>query len=240
MAPFGPSGVGRLVSEVEAQKRAAAEAAVCEVMAGMLVGLGTGTTAAHAIAALAARHRAGLTIACVATSDATAAAASAAGLPVRDMAGVAQVDLVIDGVDEIDPGFRAIKGGGGAMLREKVVAQAATRMIAIADVSKAVPRLGARALPLELLPFATASVAAQVTRLGATPTLRHAPDGSPFRTDSGNHVLDCAFPELPDLAVLAARLSAIAGVLGHGLFLDEIDALYLAGTDGVVARERPR
>ena len=226
------------MSDREAQKRAAAEAAVAEVEAGMLVGLGTGTTAAYAIAALARRHAEGLRITCVATSLATAATAEAAGLTIRDMGEVATVDLAIDGVDEIDPALRAIKGGGGAMLREKVVAAAATSMIAIADAGKAVPRLGVHPVPVELLPFASAAVAARVAALGATPVLRHQADGAPFATDQGNHVLDCAFDALDDPAAIAAALAAIPGVLGHGLFLDEIDALYLGTDEGVVRTGR--
>ena len=225
------------MNDDEFQKRAAADAAIGEVAPGMLVGLGTGTTAAYAIAGLARRVAGGLRIDCVATSLATAAAARAAGLPLRDMSEVARLDLAIDGVDEIDPMFRAIKGGGGAMLREKVVAAAATRMIAIADASKPVDRLGARPVPVELLPFASAAVVARIAALGARAVLRRVKDGAPFVTDQGNHVLDCAFGGLTDPEATAAALASIPGVLGHGLFLDEIDALYLGTAAGVVRRE---
>ncbi|WP_174274529.1 ribose-5-phosphate isomerase RpiA [Sphingomonas bacterium] len=216
----------------DGEKRAAAEAAVAEIEAGMLVGLGTGTTAAFAIAALGERARAGLRIKCVATSFATARAAEAVGLAILDMADQASVDLCIDGVDEIDPDLRAIKGGGGAMVREKIVAAAASRMIAIADSSKAVTRLGSRAVPIEVLEFGWRFVAAEVGRLGAIVTARQS--GSTFyRSDQGNPVLDCSFAELGDPAALSAVLDALPGMVGHGLFIGEIDALYLGTAAGV-------
>ncbi len=222
----------------DAQKRAAALAAVAEIAPGMCVGLGTGTTAAHAVAALGARCREGLRITAVATSLATEAAARAAGVPLRDFAGVAAVDLCIDGVDEIDAAFRAIKGGGGAMLREKIVATAATRMIAIADASKQVRRIGAAPVPVEILPFARAFCIAAIERLGADVAVRGG-TGAAFATDQGNPILDCRFGVIADPVGLAAHLCAIPGVLGHGLFLDEIDMLYVGTADGVVKAARP-
>jgi ribose 5-phosphate isomerase A len=218
---------------VEDRKKAAAEAAVTEIRDGMLLGLGTGSTAAFAVDAIARRVREeGLNIRAVATSDRTARQAEAAGIEVLDMADVSALDLAIDGVDEIDPAFRAIKGAGGAMLREKIVASAATRMIAIADDSKAVARLGARPVPVETLPLARAFVAAQIERLGGEPVLRGT------RTDQGNIILDCHFRDIADPAALAENLSIIPGVLGHGLFLTEIDALYLGTGDGVTCTQR--
>lgn len=219
---------------IDDQKRAAAEAAVAEVNSGMLVGLGTGSTAAFAIAALARRVASGLTVRAVATSDRTEAAARSAGIAVIDLADLAAIDLCIDGVDEIDPKLRAIKGAGGAMLREKIVASAATRMIAVADASKQVDRLGHAPVPVEVLPFAQAAVMRRIGEHGGTPDLRTV-DGKPFRTDQGNLVLDCLFGPIADAAALATALSIIPGVLGHGLFPIEIDALYV-GTDGGVVR----
>ena len=224
--------------DTEAQKRLAAEGAVAEVRSGMIVGLGTGSTAAFAIAALGRRVADGLSITAVATSDATARAASALGIPICDLAGIAAIDLCIDGIDEIDPGFRAIKGAGGAMLREKIVASAATRMIAIGDASKAVAKLGARPVPVEVLPLARAFVAARVMALGGEPLLRAGGAGKPGRTDQRNLILDCHFGLVNDYALLAAALDAIPGLLGHGVFLNEIDALYLGGADGVILTER--
>lgn len=218
------------------QKRAAARTAVAEIESGMIVGLGSGTTAAHAIAELGARFSAGLSVRAVPTSLGAAAAAERAGIPLLDLSAHATVDLAIDGVDEIDPAFRAIKGGGGAMVCEKVVASAATRMIAIADASKAVPMLGAVPLPVEVLPFATGFVMRSLAALGIQPRLRHTGGGARWITDQGNVVLDCRGAPFSELAALAVAIDAVPGVIGHGLFLSEIDALYIASPDGTVAR----
>ena len=214
----------------DADKRIAAEAAVREVRDGMCVGLGTGSTVAFAIDALAGRVHDGLRVTAVATSERSAAQASAAGIAVRDFADVASVDLTIDGADEIDARFFAIKGAGGAMLREKVVAAASRRMVVIADASKHVEAIGAAAsLPVEVLPFACAFVRERLEALGGRVTLR---DG---RTDNGNLILDVDFDAFPDPAALAAAIDGIPGALGHGLFLDEVDAVYIA-RDGIVTR----
>lgn len=225
------------VDPVEARKRAAAEAAVAEVAEGMLVGLGTGSTAIYAIVAIGARVRGGLSIEAVATSERSRAAAIAAGIAAIERPGDRPIDLAIDGVDEIDGGLRAIKGAGGAMLREKVVAAAATRMIAIADMSKAVDRLGGKPVPVEVLPFAQHTASRAIMALGGEPVLRLA-GGSRALSDQANLLLDCRFPTMADPAALASRLSAVPGLLGHGLFLDEIDALYLGTDSGVVRRDR--
>ena len=222
---------------IEQGKRIAAEAAVAEVEHGMLVGLGTGSTAAFAIQALARRASEGLKVRAVATSLATAEAARAAGIRVIDFAEVANVDLCIDGVDEIDPGLRAIKGAGGAMLREKIVATAATRMIAIADASKAVAQLGAKPVPGECLPFARAFVQRRLAELGGAPALRMAGAAS-YATDQGNLVFDCAFAAMDDPAALAVALSICPGVLAHGLFLSEIDTVYFGTETSVIRRDR--
>lgn len=227
-----------LYADAEPLKRAAAAAAVEEVKGGMVVGLGTGSTAMHAVSLLGARAAAGLDIATVATSRATAVAARAAGLRLLPPDDRTAIDLCIDGVDEIDPRLRAIKGGGGAMLLEKIVATLARRNIAIADASKQVARLGTRAVPIEILPAAQGLVCREVNRLGGAPELRLR-DGAPWVTDAGHHILDARFPIPADWAALAAALSAIPGALGHGLFLTEIDALYVAGSDGVTRQERP-
>lgn len=224
--------------QTENWKRAAAEAAVAEVADGMLVGLGTGTTAGFAIAELARRIGAGLHCYGVATSVATAESARTAGIPLLSLEEVAEVDLCIDGVDEIDAEFRAIKGAGGAMLREKIVASASRRMIAIADASKAVARLGARPVPVETLPTARAYVERQLALFGCTPILRCNEAGTPVRTDQDNVIFDCHFAILDDPAATASRLSSIPGMLGHGLFLTEIDVLYLGSVGGVVRTER--
>ena len=221
----------------ESDKRAAALAAIEEVRDGMLVGLGTGTTAAFAIAALGERVAAGIDIRAVATSIASEDLARMCGITVIDFATVARVDLTIDGADEIDPGCRAIKGAGGAMLREKIVAAASSRMVVIADGSKRVARLGAAPVPVEIVPFARA---ATLATLGDAATLRMAAD-DPYRTDSGNFVADCRF-DLHHLGAIAQWLDAIPGVVGHGLFLDEVECRlyrhrggrYAAGTGGFI------
>jgi ribose 5-phosphate isomerase A len=222
------------------EKAAAARAAVAEVQDGMIVGIGTGSTVAFAIAALAERCRSGLSMIGVATSLRSDAAARAAGIPMIDFADRDMVDLAVDGVDEIDGDFRAIKGGGGAMLREKIVAAAATRMIAIADASKQVRHLGVAAVPVEVLPFALGLVRRRVADLGGTPSLRSATDGSPYRTDQDNAVLDCAFGPIQFPDRLARNLADIPGVVGHGLFLDEIDALFVGRAAGVERYEAAR
>lgn len=211
----------------ESDKRAAALAAVGEVRDGMIVGLGTGSTAAFAIAAIGERVRAGLRIEAVATSLASETLARAHGITMIDLPG--RIDLTIDGADEIDSALRAVKGAGGAMLREKIVAQASDRMVVIADGSKRVDAIGAAKVPVEVLPFARDFVAARLEALGAAVELRG------VATDQGNAILDCVFPRDIDHARLAAEIAGIAGALGHGLFLDEVAAAYIA-TGGVVTR----
>ena len=219
-------------------KRAAALAAVAEVRDGMLVGLGTGSTAYWAIEAIGDLVAAGVSIRAVATSEASAAQAHARGISLLDMAEVSAIDLTIDGADEIDARLFAIKGAGGAMTREKIVATASTRMVVIADGSKRVAALGAAAVPVEVIPFALAFVTARLERLDASTVLRRGKTGD-YRTDSGNLVVDAHFATLPDPRGLAAALDALPGVVGHGLFLDEVDAAYIA-VDGIVTKlERP-
>lgn len=201
----------------------------------MIVGLGTGSTAAFAVAALGRRVADGLSIRAVATSEATDQAACAAGIVVLDFADCASVDLAIDGADEIDGRLWAIKGAGGAMLREKVVAAAANRFVVIADGSKRVDAIGAAKVPVEVLPFARSFVVARLEALGATVSVR-----ADYWTDNRNLVADCRFRDIGDPRRLAASIAAIPGALGHGLFLDEIAAAFIA-TDGTLEKiERPR
>ncbi|NYD90823.1 ribose-5-phosphate isomerase RpiA [Sphingomonas melonis] len=225
----------------DTDKACAAAAAAQEVQDGMLVGLGTGSTAAHLIAALGERVARGLRIRAVATSRASEALARRLGITMLDFADVPRLDLTIDGADEIDARFFAIKGGGGAMLREKVVAAASDRMVVIADGSKRVVAIGAAAaVPVEILPFARASLLAQLGQgqgqgqgQGRGAVLRLA-GGEPYVTDNGNMIIDCRL-DLQNPRESAAWLDGIAGVLGHGLFLDEVDAAYFA-QDGTVSR----
>ncbi len=220
------------MTDRDADKRLAATAAVDEVRDNMLVGLGTGSTAAHAISALAERR---LAIETVATSEASAALAARLGLRVRPFDSVARVDLAIDGADAIDARLRAVKGAGGAMVREKVVAAAADRMIVIADGSKRVIRLGATPLPVEILPFARGYASLRLAQVFVRCVER--PD---YVTDNGNIVIDGHGWDDAAPHSLANALMAIPGVVGHGLFLSEIDAAYIA-EDGIVTRlERGR
>ncbi|OWK32077.1 ribose-5-phosphate isomerase RpiA [Sphingomonas mucosissima] len=219
---------------VKNDKRLAAEAAVAEVQDGMVVGLGTGSTAAFAVAALGLRVAGGLRVQAVATSEATAEAARAAGIAVLDFADCAAVDLAIDGADEIDARLWAIKGAGGAMLREKAVAAAARRFVVTADGSKRVDAIGGAKVPVEVLPFARSFVVAQLEALGAAVTVR-----SGYRTDNDNLVADCRFRDMSDPRGLAASIAAIPGALGHGLFLDEVDVAYVASGGKVLKLERP-
>ena len=215
-------------------KRKAAEAAIAEVTDDMLVGLGTGSTAAFAISGLGRRIREeGLRITACGTSLATEAAARAVGIPFLAFDDIAAVDLCIDGADEIDSLLRAIKGGGGAMLREKIVASAATRMICIVDATKPVATL-ALPLPIEVLPFARAYIMAAIRALGGNPVQR------PTLSDQHNLLIDCDFGPILDPEALARTLDAIPGLLGHGLFLSEIDTLYIGDEAGVERRERVR
>ncbi len=218
------------MASIDDDKKAAAVAAVAEVQDGMLVGLGTGSTAAFAIGALGERVAAGLSIRAVVTSEASGKLARELGIEILDFATIAHVDLTIDGADEIDSRCFAIKGAGGAMLREKIVAASSARMVVIADGSKRVDRIGAAKLPVEVLPFGAAYVMGVLTDMGGEPVIR-----DNYRTDQGNLVVDCHFATLEDPRATAATLSAIPGILGHGLFLDEIDAAYIA-TNGIVTR----
>ena len=220
-------------------KRLAAEAAVAEVRDGMIVGLGTGSTAYWAIEAIGARVAAGERITAVATSEASAAQARGLGIRLLDMGQVDRLDLAIDGADEIDGRLFAIKGAGGAMTREKIVAAAAARMVVIADGSKQVAAIGAGApVPVEALPFAQAFVAARLAALGArVAQRRRGPDA--YLTDNGNPVLDARFAAINDPRTLGAALDALPGVVGHGLFLDEVAVAYVARDGRVTRIDRP-
>ena len=206
----------------DGEKRLAAARAVDLVEAGMTVGLGTGSTAAHAIRLLGRRVRDGLAVRGVATSEASAALARTEGIPLADLNEVERVHLAIDGADEVDAQRRCIKGGGGALLREKIVASAADRFVVIVDSGKAVERLGGFPLPVEVVPFAREQVRRRMLALGAFAELRAGAEG-PFVTDEGNRILDCRFGAIADASALAARLDAVPGIVGHGLFVDMAD-----------------
>lgn len=225
------------MSMLESEKALAAARAVEEVHDDMLVGLGTGSTAAYAMKSLSNRIRHGLRITAVATSHATEGIARRLEVPLVSFERLSSVDLTIDGADEIDNSFQAIKGGGGALLREKVIAAASTRMIIIADSSKLVPQLGKFPLPVEVVPFATEFVRPRLAELGANVALRTL-GGAPFLTDQKNYILDAAWGEITMPAKTAVAITAIAGVVEHGLFLTEIDTMMIARGNMVEVRHR--
>ena len=220
-------------------KRQAAQRAAGLVRSGMKLGLGTGSTAAHFVDFLGARVREGLVVVCVPTSEATRKQAAALGIPLTTLDETPRLDLTVDGADELDAELRLIKGGGGALLREKIVAAASARMIVIADATKKVGHLGRFPLPIEVVPFGLKStqmhIAAQAEDAGClgSITLRRGKDGQPFVTDNGNFILDCAFGVIAEPEILADALCVIPGVVEHGLFLGLADTAILAGADGI-------
>jgi ribose 5-phosphate isomerase A len=232
-------------SNVEAEKRAAAARAVDFVRPGMRLGLGTGSTAWHFVELLGERVRAGLDVIAVPTSEATRAQAAGLGIALTTLDETPELDLTVDGADEIAPDLTLIKGGGGALLREKIVASSSAKMIVIADASKLVPTLGRFALPIEIAPFgATATrrkVEALVADLGCPgpAIMRKGQNGHAFVTDGGHWLLDAQLQRIADPRALATRLSAIPGVMEHGLFIGLAQAAILAGPDGVRLIERP-
>jgi ribose 5-phosphate isomerase A len=212
-------------------KQAAALRALEEVQDGMLLGLGTGTTAAYFIDALGERVRGGLRITAVATSDASATRAAAHGIPLVDAVD-RDIDLTVDGADEIDPSLNLIKGRGGALLREKVVAAASRRMMVIATDEKLVPHLGQGPLATEILPLLWQRTAESVRALDLEPSLRRVGEAIAV-SDNGNYLLDCRFQPPRNVQALAAGLDRIPGVLGHGLFLGIATEAAVAGPAGV-------
>ncbi len=204
---------------LDALKRRAAEAAVAEVEDGMVLGLGTGTTAAIVVELLGARVRDGLQMVGIPTSERTADLARRLGIPLATLAEHPRIDLTIDGADEVHTGtLDLVKGLGGALLREKIVAAASRRMTVVVDEGKLVDRLGRVSLPVEIVLFGREATAGHLRAAGADPVLRRVADGSPFRTDGGNVILDCALA-IPDPAVLHSRLKALTGVVETGLFV---------------------
>jgi ribose 5-phosphate isomerase A len=231
--------------DTEAQKRAAAARAVEFVRSGMRLGLGTGSTAKYFVELLGERVRAGLDVIGVPTSEATRALAEKLGVRLTTLDDTPELDLTVDGADEIAPDLTVIKGGGGALLREKIVASASARMLVIADKSKSVSELGRFPLPVEIAPFGARAtrlaVEAAATAAGCpgAATMRKGPNGHAFVTDGGHWILDAQLQRIPDPRALAARLAVIPGVMEHGLFIDLAQTAIVAGPDGVQLIERP-
>ena len=234
------------MTTLEDRKHAAAARAVEFVQAGMRLGLGTGSTARHFIELLGARVQQGLSVVAVPTSEATRAYAATFGIPLSNLDETPELDLTVDGADEIAPDLTVLKGGGGALLWEKIVAAASARMIVIGDDTKWVPVLGRFPLPIEVVPFGLASTRRAVEAAAAAAgcpgpaVLRRTQQGHPFVTDGGHRILDAPLGRIPEPKALAARLAAIPGVVEHGLFIGLVAAAVIAGPGAVQIVEANR
>jgi ribose 5-phosphate isomerase A len=215
------------------EKEVAARASLRYVQEGNIVGLGTGSTAAHAVRLLGERVRAGLKIRGIPTSTATRDLALAAGITLTTLDEFQQIDVTIDGADEFDPQLNLIKGGGGALLREKIIASASKQLVIITDSSKQVATLGKFPLPVEVIAFAEALVAKKIGALGAKVQRRQLAGGKPFITDEGHHILDCHFGQITDPPALARVLSDMPGIVEHGLFIGMASVVLIAEGDNV-------
>jgi ribose 5-phosphate isomerase A len=235
-APSSDPGANR-----NALKRAAAEAAVELVEDRMVVGLGTGSTAAFAVEALAQRHRQGLRFLAIPTSDRTATQARAAGVPLTSFTEHRQIDLTIDGADEAERRtLNLIKGLGGALLHEKIVAVASRRLAIVVDGAKLVEQLGTRApVPVEVVAFGLEATQAALEDLGSSTRMRRCPAGEPFITDSGNRIVDCVFGRIADPAQLEDRIRRVVGVVECGLFIHLADVVFVADAKGVHRLDGP-
>lgn len=245
MAPQFLNKTERLTMDAEAQKRAAAARAVEFVQPGMRLGLGTGSTARHFVELVGERVRCGLDIIAVPTSQATKMVAERYGIPMTTLDDTPELDLTVDGADEIAPDLSLIKGGGGALLGEKIVAAASIRMIVIADQSKLVGALGRFPLPVEVTPFGLAATQRAIEKAiaaiqrPARLSLRRGGDGHAFVTDGGHWIIDIAFDRIDDPQAMAHALAGVPGVMEHGLFIGLAQMAIVAGPDGVKIVERP-
>ena len=223
------------IAALNQEKQVAARAAANLVESGSIVGLGSGSTATWAIRFLGERVRGGLKIVGIPTSQNTKQLAEQLGIPLTTLDQHPQIDIDIDGADEIDPHLNLIKGGGGALLREKIIASASRRFIVVGDSSKQVAHLGKFPLPVEVIPFAQSLITKRISALGVQVSLRGG--NKPFVTDEGHHILDCTFGKITDPATLANQLIAIPGVVEHGLFIGMAE-MALIGKDGAVVQIR--
>jgi ribose 5-phosphate isomerase A len=235
----GPMGL----SQQDQWKKVAGDAAAMLVENGMVVGLGTGSTASFAIAAIGRRvAQEGLRILGIPTSDRTAEQARSEKIPLTTFAEQTEIDLTIDGADELLPGpLYLIKGHGGALLREKIVASASKRMAVVADDTKLVTRLGEFvSVPVEVVPFGWQVTARRLTELGGKPTLRLGTDQNPYLTDGGHYILNCAFGAIDDPKETAHHLDHVVGLIEHGLFLKFATEAFIAGPNGVQVLKREK
>ena len=215
-------------------KMKAAEAAVAQVKDGMIVGLGTGSTAWFAVEAIGRRVAEGLRITAIPTSEQTGEHARRLGVSLSSLAEHHQIDLTIDGADEVERGhLNLIKGGGGALLREKIVASASARLVIIVDETKLVDRLGHFPVPVEVVPFGWQATARRVVALGGNPSLRVGAGGKAFVTDGGHYIIDCAFGSIRAPAQLESDLNSIVGIVENGLFIGLASQVIVAGTEHV-------
>lgn len=221
-------------------KEAAAESAAAQVMDGMIVGLGSGSTATLAINAIGRRVSQGLHLIGIPTSEQTAGLARRLGIPLSTLDEHSQIDMTIDGADEVEMGtLNLIKGRGGALLREKIVASASARFVIIVDETKLVNQLGVHdAVPAEVIPFGWQATARSLRRLGAEPNLRLRPDGQPYTTDGGHYILDCAFGAISSPADLERELDSVVGLVEHGLFVGLASQVVVGGPEGTTALSR--
>src|ERR1700687_5984337 len=215
------------------EKEAAARASLRFVKDGQVVGLGTGSTAAYFIQLLGGQVKNGLRIRGIPSSDRSREQAASLGIPLTTLDEFQQIDVTIDGADEFDPQLHLIKGGGGALLGEKIIASASRQLVIIADSSKQVAMLGKFPLPVEVIPFAQPLVARRIAALGATVKVRKDGKGNPFVSDEGHAILDCSFGQIPDPPALARTLSDMPGIIEHGLFIDLATVVLMAKGENV-------
>jgi ribose 5-phosphate isomerase A len=222
----------------ELEKETAARASLRFVKDGQVVGLGTGSTAAYFIRLLGEQVTKGLRIRGIPTSEASGSLAASLGIPLTTLDECQQIDVTVDGADEVDPQLRLIKGGGGALLREKIVASATKQYVVITDATKRVPVLGKFPLPVEVIKFAQALIAKKIETLGAKVVLRKNADGMPYLTDENNYILDCHFEKIRGADGLANKLSDMPGVVEHGLFIGMASVVLVANGSEVVELRR--
>ena len=220
------------------EKEAAARASLRFIKDGQVVGLGTGSTAAHFIQLLGEQVKQGLHIRGIPTSVRSKELAESLGIPLTTLDECQEIAVTVDGADEVDPQLRLIKGGGGALLREKIVASATKQLVIVADASKQVKMLGRFPLPVEVIRFSQALVSKRITALGANVQLRVDNSGKPFVTDENNHILDCHFGEIRDPEALARQLSDMPGVVEHGLFIGMASVALLARGSEIIELKR--